>query len=222
MIDLETVKETGGGTRFDRATAVLIGIIAVVAACLAVVQLAQSQESNRGNILAARLATDLTARYSAQVHQSTFQLTSLQRAVLVSIEGLSRDIVGLGQSDAAPWTAHGDADRSASTRLQAIAATMGALPGPTVSVDPYVRGLLTTSTTDLKAEGDRQIAVSLASDTASDRSGRAVVGLSLIALAGVLVGLAAVLGESRAGVTTLVVAYAAAALSGIALLLSLR
>ena len=99
---------------------------------------------------------------------------------------------------------------------------MGAVPGPSYSIDPYVRGLLTTSTTDLKAEGDRQFAVSLASDTASDRSGRAVVGLSLIALAGVLVGLAAVLGEGRAGVITLGVAYAATALAGIALLLAVR
>jgi hypothetical protein len=83
-----------------------------------------------------------------------------------------------------------------------------------------VRGLLATAPRDLKAEGDRQIAVATAADTASDRSGRAVVGLSMIALAGVLVGLAAVLGEGRAGKITLLVAYGAVALSGLALVLA--
>ena len=223
MIDLETIKETGDGTRFDRATAVLIGIIAVLAACLAVVQVAQSQVSARGNILSSRLATDLAAHLTAQSYQEPFQLGSMQRAVLVAIEGTSRDIVALGQGDAgAANTAKGDADVIASDRLQVIAKTMGAVPGPSSSVEPYVRDLIAMTTVDQKAEADRQIAVAVAANDASDRSGRAVVGLSMVALAGVLVGLAAVLGEGRAGKITLLVAYGAVALACIALVLALR
>jgi hypothetical protein len=206
VIDLETVQETDDGTWFDRLTALLIGLIAVIAAGLVLVQTTNSLTEARANAQATRLAAESSARLHAGSVFLQNALGALQQAVVLSLEGTSRQIVGLQRDDALEQ-AKGGADTAAGDRLLGIAQAMGAEPTADGPVDAYVRDLLrdpTGTAAGVVVEQNRQ--VDLAHD-AGDRAGRAVLGLSFIALAGVLVGLTAVLGEGRAGRLTLVMAY---------------
>ena len=84
---------------------------------------------------------------------------------------------------------------------------MGATPDATTGLPPYELRLLTSEMAKLQrevAEQNRVVDVDIQS--ASQDSGAAVAGLSLLALAGVLVGLASVVGASRAARVMLLMA----------------
>lgn len=104
---------------------------------------------------------------------------------------------------------------SASDRLStAVSESAGTVTD--AAVDAYARGLLAASVADLNAdvaEQNRQLDVA---NAAGERSGRAVLGLSFAPLAGVLVGLAAVLRAGPAGWITLMAAIAMTLLAGLA------
>lgn len=216
MIDFEAIKETTDGTRFDRLTALLIGTIAVLAACLAVVQMAQSQAEGRANILTSRITVDLSGRLSASADQETFMIGSSQRAIQLEIDGTSRQIVALDTGDAAA-DGIGKSDVNAGERLLAIAAEMGTPPAESGPIDAYARHLLVATGEALNAEVTEQNRLVDVANDASNRSSMAVLGLSMVALAGVLVGLAAVVGEGRAGRLTLLMAYLGASAALISL-----
>jgi hypothetical protein len=197
MIDVETAAGANRANWFDRLAAILIGAIAVLAAILAISQTTYGQRQDRAQQQAARLAADISVRSSASQLANNFALGSLQNALVLGMQGTSRALAGLKANDA-PSTAVGAAEQTASERLQQMltdtAATTGGAP-----LDAYAAGLLRATTGQLQAEVVEQNAqVDLAND-ASSRSDNSVLGLSFLALAGVLTGLAAVLGSGRAG-----------------------
>ena len=210
MIDYETLKETSDGHRYDRLTAVLIGLTAVLAAALVTVQMTQSLAEARGNAEGARLASEVTSRIIASGSLQNTQLVNSQRAILLGMDGLARGMVGLQAGDAGQEQI-GQADQNASTRLVAIASEMGAVPDDASPLDPYARVVLASTIDEMVAIVDEQNRQKDLANLASTRSSRAVMGLSVLALAGVLVGLAAVLGGGRAGRALLLLAWIAAA-----------
>jgi hypothetical protein len=205
VIDLETIQSTDSGTRFHQAIAVLLGIIAVLAAGLSALQMDRSQDEARATTAAARLTADLAA--AIPIQGIGFELTYMgfQTAIARQAEGATRRFVSLGVDDAA--VAEGAAEEAAGHRLQDIATAMGAPPDATTGLPPYELRLLTSEMAELQsqvAEQNRVVDVDVPS--ASADSGAAVAGLSLLALAGVLVGLASVVGASRAARVMLLMA----------------
>lgn len=202
MIDLETVQSTDRGTRFHQAIAVLLGIIAVLAAALGAVQLDRSQDEARAATQAARLTGDLAAGIPVQGSGSQLIYMATQAALTREAEGTTRQFFSMGVDEAA--VAEGAAEEAAGRRLRDIASAMGATPDSTSGLPPYELRLMTADMDALVrqvVEQNRVVDVDI--QTASDDSGSAVAGLSVLALAGVLVGLASVLGASRAGRVTL-------------------
>ena len=197
MIDMETAAQPRSTAWFDRLAAITIGAIAVVAAVLAITQTTYGQRQDHDQAQAARLEADLSARLSANQLVTDVALGSQQGALVLGMQGTSRGIAGLQASDDSA-VAIGDAEQKASSRLQQwLAATLATSGGP--PLDAYAAGLVNATTAQLQAEVTQQRAlVELAGD-ASSRSDRSVLGLSFLALAGVLTGLAAVLGHGRAG-----------------------
>jgi hypothetical protein len=210
VIDIETAHDTKDGTRLDRLRALLIGIIAILAACLATVQIVQSQAESRANAMSNRMTGDVAARLGISGSITTFQLLAMQRALGISIAGTARQIVSMTAGDPAEQ-AVGEAEVNAGTRLLSIAGEMGAVPDESTPIDPYVAALLRATISEARAEGDELNRQADLGDDASSRSSLAVMGLSLVALAGVLIGLSAVLGDGRAAETTLLGAYIAGA-----------
>ena len=214
MTDGGPASKTWGDTWFDRVSALLIGTIAVLAAVLAVEQAAQGYAGDRAQQQASRLAADASARVSATSLEGAFEPRALQDAIVLAIQGTSRELAALPVGDEVQ-SAVGAAQVSASDRLS-TAVSDSAGTATSAVLDAYVRGLLAATTADLVAEvAEQGHQVDLAA-AAGNRSGRAVLGLSFAALAGVMIGLAAVLRAGVAGWTTLIVALAVAALAGIA------
>jgi hypothetical protein len=210
VIDYDVLQETSDGHWYDRLTALLLGLTAVLAAALILVQTTESLGEARGNAASARLAAELTSRIVASGTLLTHQLVNGQRALQVGMEGASRGLVSLQAGDAAGEEI-GTADGAASRRLSVIAGRMGAIPDESSPLDPYARSLLAGNVDELKAMSVEQGRQKVLADRASTHSSQAVMGLSVLALAGVFVGLAAVLGGGRAGRALLALAWIAAA-----------
>jgi len=204
MIEPEVATRWRSKDAFDRSATLLIGAVAILAAILAILQAGNGLASTRAQAQAARLSADAAAKMSASSLARDAGLRSQQDALVLGMEAVSRLMVATQGGDTGLF-AVGTAEQAASGKLTAAitesAATSGASP-----VDPYAAGLISATVDQLNAEVTEQNRqVNLANDTGA-RSQRAVLGLSLLTLAGVLVGIAAVLGRGRAGWATLFVA----------------
>lgn len=218
MIAPDSAADLRAERRFDLVTAVLIGVLAVLAAILAVVQLDASHASTRADLQAARLAADLSARISVSEQALDSGLGAQQTALVLGMESVARQMAGLTNNDDAA-SAIGEAEQTAFDKLRAAlaatAATTGAKP-----VDAYTAALLNATTQQLLAElaeQNRQVDVA---NAASSHEQLAVLGLSILALAGILTGLAAVLREGRSGWISLSAACAMSACSGVLAILA--
>jgi len=205
--------------RFDLVAAVLIGVIAVLAAVLSVAQMSSSQAANRADLEAARLAADLSARIAVSGQATDSALGLQQTALMLAIDATAREEAGVQYSDPASL-AIGGAEQSAYDKLKAILAytsdTTGGKP-----VDAYTAGLLNATTQQLVAEVQEQNHQVDLANAATSSEQRAVLGLSFLALAGVLTGLAAVLREGRGGRIALSAAGIMSAAAGLMAVLAL-
>lgn len=218
MIAPDSAADLRAERRFDLVTALLIGVIAMLAAVLAVIQMDASHASTRANLEAARLASDLSTRISVSSEATGSALGLQQTALMLGIDSAARGIAGIQNNDPAS-VAVAYAEQSAYTGLQAAltatSATSGGKP-----VDSYTAGLLNATTKQLEAElAEENRQVDLA-NAATSQEQTAVLGLSFLALAGVLTGLAAVLKEGRGGRISLVAACAMSAAAGVIVLLA--
>jgi hypothetical protein len=211
VIEYEVVKETADDSTFDRLTALLIGSIGVLAALLVFVQAIEGQREARANATSSRLVAEITARLDLSSELAAYQVNTLQQALQVALEGTASQLVGLQANDETMGIV-GEATVAASNRLLAIATEMGATPEASDGVDQYIADVIGTDVMSMEPMVAAQNAASDEGDAAGRRSSQAVLGISVVALAGVLVGLAAVLGGGRAGKTLLLLAWIAAAI----------
>ena len=175
MIAPDSAAELRAERRFDLVAAVLIGVIAVMAAILAVIQIGSSQAATRANLEAARLAADLSARSSISQQAIDSGLGTQQITLMLGIESAAREIAGLQNKDDAA-TAIGKAQDAAFEKLgAALAATSGTTGGK--PVDPYTAGLLKATIPQLQAElAEQNLEVDLA-NSATSHEHLAVLGL---------------------------------------------
>jgi hypothetical protein len=213
MIAPDAAAELRAERRFDLVAALLIGSIAVLAAFLAIAQIGASQSATRADLEAARLAADLSARISVSSQAMDAGLGSQQGAIILGLESAARQLAGLENNDAAT-SAVGAAEASAFEKLRAALAATSETSGG-APVDRFTAGLVGATTQQLLAElAEQNHQVDLA-QAANKREQQAVLGLSLLALAGVLTGLAAVLREGFSGRIALAAACAMAASAGV-------
>jgi hypothetical protein len=219
MIAPDTAAELRAERRFDVIAAVLIGLIAVLAAILAATQTAASHAATRADVEAARLSADLSTRIAVSGQALDSSLGAQQLALMLGLESASRQLEAIRSNDESAQAIGAAEDQAFGKLQEAIAATSATTGG--APVDAYTAGLLEATVADLQhelAEQNRQ--VDLANE-ASSREQRAVLGLSFLALAGVLTGLAAVLREGRSGWISLIAACAMAGGAGVVAVLTL-
>jgi hypothetical protein len=206
-MDVETAAGTSGTSRVNQILAVLVGITALAAALLAVLQTDSSRREERGLLLANRLAVQAFEKISARGVLSSFSLRSLQDAVALGIEGTGRALATFDL----PSTSQGEralanAKIGASDRLLAIAQAMGAEPRLSGPLDAHATEVLRSTDDQLNrlvAEQNRQVDVA---QRFGERGSRAVFALTLLAVAAVLLGLAAVLQQGRPTTVAMVAA----------------
>jgi hypothetical protein len=201
VIDIEAVIETDDGTRFDRVAALVIGVLVILAALLGVVQMDLSQKAARASVLAARSAVQIFEGSAGGSMRTSFELNSQQDAITIKLNALGRALVALqtGSPNADAEQAKLEPDVAAGDRLLTIASEMGGLPGPDSPLDATARRVISDDIAGLQQTLDEHVRqVALAEDYGS-RGSRAVLGLSFVALAAVLMGLTSAVGEGQAG-----------------------
>jgi hypothetical protein len=212
MIDTTPKSTTSEGSRFELATAFLVGLIAIIVAVLVVLEVTVSHVGARADAAAARLASVATTRNNVSQAPFGFQISKTLESTQLGMEGTTRQILTLEAGDPI-GQAIGAADQVAWERLMAIAEEMGATPDASSSLDPYARYGLASKAIDIAAmvvEQNHQADLA----TASGSRGLAIVlGISMAALAGVLAGLAAVIGRGKPGTAMLVLGYIAAGMA---------
>ena len=126
--------------QFDTLTTVLIGVVALLAAVLAVLQADYGNASSRAAAQAARLEGDASAKIQASGLARDAELRAAQDALAVGLSGVGLSIAALTAGDATAQ-ALGEAQTDGSKRLKAAIdatiVTSGQSP-----VDPYTGGLL--------------------------------------------------------------------------------
>ena len=209
MIDLDVVADTQRGTAFDKALGWLIGIAALTAAILVVVQVDRSAHEMRAQVRAAIVASELTTAMTATSEVARFRLASAQEATLGAMAGISRQMVGIEVGDEVE-IAKGEAEADAATRLVDIAGAMAAFPPEDGPLDAYARRMLTITGDELEALlTERNTHVDVDVPRTSRQGSLVVAALSLVALALVLAGLAGALRDGRAGRATLTMGFLA-------------
>jgi hypothetical protein len=200
MIAPDAASSLQAERRFDLLSAILIGVVAVLAAILAVVQIDTAQNASRAQQQAASLAADLSARIeTSDLAQEQLLLLS-QRSLIMAMQATARQIAGLTYED--PSAAEiANAETAASSKLAAALRDTAAM--------------IKATTIDLLAEVKEQNRQVDLANAYSDRNTQSILGLSFLALAGVLTGLGAVLREGRAGWFALASAGAMAAAAGV-------
>jgi hypothetical protein len=218
MIDLDAVTGTREGSRSDKALAWLLGIAALTATVLAAIQVDRSLTEGRAQVRSAALVSEVTTQIAARDEREGFALRSAWRAVLGGAVGVGRQIVGLESGDEAEM-ARGDVEYGSSSDLVELATTMAAVPSPGGPLDPYVTSLLAATDEGVGARVAEQNDQADRAGEASSQGSLVVLGLSVVALAAVLAGLAAVLKDGRPGRVMLVAGFVA---TGVAIALGAR
>jgi hypothetical protein len=214
MISPDAAAELRAERRFDMAAAALIGAIAVLAALLAIIQIHNGQSSTRASAEVARLSADTSAHTSAYtvVALSDLSLTQTVAAVMAEAEG--RERAGQG-NDAALARAQKDAANMLQAALGRTSATSGGAP-----LDAYGASLATATLDRTSAKLAQLSQQKDIVEDAGSREQKAILGLSFLALSGVLTGLGAVLNEGRAGWISLLAAATMAAAAGVTAVLA--
>jgi hypothetical protein len=192
----EHAEKLSAAARFDRFAAILIGTIAVLSAMLGVVHTDRSTAASRAQFQASRLAADISARIAVNSVGTNLSYQVDEAILMLQMDGTDRAIAAA--ADDAGIAAVGQAEVDAATALKAALdatrATSGGAPA-----DAYVAAMLAMTSDDFMADLTAQGHQMDLAHEAGTHDGFAILGISLLALAAVLTGLAAVLRESRGG-----------------------
>lgn len=210
-LDIETVPREGK-TRFDRWLAGLVGIAAITAALLATLEMASGKQEERAFTSASRLAVRISTSVAVSGLRTSLEGSAFTQAASLGLEATQRQLATLG-SDDEEAAAVALAEARASERLLDLAARLAEEPSAESGVDPPAREALAATTRDLRglvAEQNRQVDLA---ERYGGRENAAIFGLSLVAVAAVLLGLAGLVGEGREGKRVLVMAALTLALA---------
>jgi hypothetical protein len=195
------VPESPMTIRFRRTLSVLVGIAAVSAAALSWVETNSGRQEEQAFVNASRGALDIFVKLAASAPRTQFEGNALRRAIAVQSEGGGR-VIALGTDspifDEALKQAR--ADEAAGKRLIQIAEQMSAPPDEASELDPATREALEiTSPIQVFDLVEAQNAELDEASKYGTRQEHSFFSLGLVATGAALIGLAGLMGASRAG-----------------------
>jgi hypothetical protein len=222
-IDIEVVHKAAGATRFEQALAVLVGLAAVMAATLGLLEVDANKRQEQAQARAVRVTIQVFGTIAGSAPPADAALQASQVAILNSLQAHARQLAAAPLPATAGFeSALADADLRTADDLKPTVDAIGATPGPASGVDPATRQVVASTPDDAAKLLSRQSRELATANRFGTRGSRAVFGISILALAAVLFGLSGVLGEAGRGRTTLAtgaVALAAAAACAVSVLL---
>jgi hypothetical protein len=195
-LDVEVVHKASGKSRFEYWLAILIGLAAIVAASLATLEMHSSKRWEQASTEAADLSVELFGKIAATGPVRAAGLSTQQTALTLDVGAIARS----QHPDAKGFqivTAYVDSE--VGVRLLRLGEEITAAADRTGSLDPVAREVIETNTTGLREIGDDQDHQVELAEKYGARLSRALFALSLLALAAILLGTAAVLGLQHGG-----------------------
>jgi hypothetical protein len=213
-MDVELAHKTAQA-RFNKALSVLVGLSALAASLLAVLDVHSGRRQEQALNRSSRLSVDIFGRLAGSTQPQALAFQVLQLSNLNTLKGTQRSLSAFMRPETFDFefTLAG-ADRRVGSRLLALARSLRETPDPSSGLDATTRDVIATRIADVEvlvAEQNRQIDLA---DKYGERGTRAVYALSLLALAAVLLGLSAVAGVRGGGITAVLGAVALLAAAG--------
>jgi hypothetical protein len=215
-MDIDTVGELEARSpRFRRWLAVLVGVAAVTTALLAVLESDSGRREEQALVRSSRGSIQIFAEIAGSAPRTQFTANSLRQALGTEIGATARVIVTQGASAEATDVAMAvsGAQTAAARRLIAAVRSMSRV-APEAPLDPTTRTLLTADLEHIQGVLEEQNRQADLADRFGGRQERAMFAIALVAIGAVLLGLAGLVGERRAGVVSLL-------LAGVALVLAI-
>jgi hypothetical protein len=195
------VPEARMNQRFRRILSVLVGIAAVSAAALSWVETNSGRQEEQAFVNASRGALDIFVKLAASAPRTQFEGNALRRALAVQSEGGGR-VIAMG-TDAQTFDEallQAVADERAGKRLMQVAEVMAAVPEDSQGLDPAtLEALQVTNPIQLVDAVEQQNSYIDDADKYGIRQEHSFFSLGLIATGAALIGLAGLMGMSRAG-----------------------
>jgi hypothetical protein len=210
-LDVEIAHKPSGKTRFEHWLAILIGAAAIVAASLATLEMHSNKRWEQASTEAADLSVELFGKIAATGPVRAAGVSTQQTALTLDLRATAR-------------SQHPDAkgfqivmayvDSEVARRLLKLGEEITASADRATALDPVAREVIATNIERLGEIGDEQDHQVGLAEKYGGRLSRALFALSLLALAAILLGLAAVLGIQHGGPIILGVAALALLLAG--------
>jgi hypothetical protein len=197
--------------RFRRTLSVLVGIAAVCAAGLSWIETDSGRKEEQAFVNASRGALDIFVKLAASSPRAQFEGNALRRAIVVQSEGTARVIaIGTDSPIFGEALKQAAADERAGKRLMQIASQMSTVPEDFTELDPTTLAAIeVTSPAQLVGLVEQQNAYIDDANVVGTRQEHSFFSLGLIATAAALIGLAGLMGASRAGWISLFTSAAA-------------
>lgn len=210
-MDLDAVAEVPRTPpRYRRWLSALVGIAAVAAALLAVLESDSGRREEEAFVRSSRASVQIFAEIAGSAPRNQFLANGLRRALGNEIDATGRLLEATEASPEARRVAAAmsRAESAATRRLSEAVTAMSRVPegGP---LDPATSRLLTASLGEIQTVLRFQNAQVDLADRYGTRQERAMFAIALVAIAAVLLGLAGLFGGGRSGTISLVVAAVA-------------
>jgi hypothetical protein len=203
-MDIELASKAAGTNRFEKALAVLIGLAAVAAALLGTLEVDSNKRQEQAQAEGVRLTVQIFGTLAGSAPPADAGAQASQAAILRGLQASARRLAAAPLPATAGFEAAlADADQRASDDMGPVADSVAKAPDEASGVDPVARTVINSTTDDATALLVRQNRVLDTANRFGSRGSRAVFGISILALAAVLLGLSAVLGPENRGAITL-------------------
>jgi hypothetical protein len=203
-MDIELASKAAGTNRFEKALAVLVGLAAVAAALLGTLEVDSNKRQEQAQAEGVRLTVQIFGTLAGSAPPADAGAQASQAAILRGLQASARRLAAAPLPATAGFEAAlADADQRASDDMGPVADSVAKAPDEASGVDPVARTVINSTTDDATALLVRQNRVLDTANRFGSRGSRAVFGISILALAAVLLGLSAVLGPENRGAITL-------------------
>ncbi|HWC33143.1 MAG TPA: hypothetical protein VG709_08455 [Actinomycetota bacterium] len=209
-LDVETAAASEGSVGFRRWLGALVGVTALVVALLSSLESDAGRRAEEALVRASRLSLDIFGRIAASGPPQAFAAASAQEALAIGTAAQARIIAVFEERRAAAASQElSQAEERVGRRLARVVEAMTAPPDPGSALDETTRTGVTTTIRDLEELLARQNAQVDVAERYGTRQERAMFALILTAVAAVLLGVAGLTGERRAGRSAMVLAAGA-------------
>jgi hypothetical protein len=199
-LDLETVHENSGSPRMDGWISILVGLITIAASLIGLMEFHANQSEERNLVRASRRSVDVFTRLATRGTLFSFSAEALRDSITLTSEAELRRALAFQALDIfAAENSLATADAQAARSLMTLAETLSEPVEDPEDLDRQTAAVIATDQDEIDRLTRQQNGFVDVAESYGSRGVKGMFGLSLIALAAVMVALAGMFGDNKAG-----------------------